>query len=115
MRRLVPFIALLVAACATTPRPAPGPVAATPQIRQSGGLIGLSAEELAQRFGPPSFQVREGVGLKLQFARAGCVLDAYLYPSASGGGIARVSHVDTRLPSGQDVPQANCLAALATR
>ena len=114
MRRLAPFAALLVAACATTPPPAPV-TPATPQVRPSGGLVGLTADELIQRFGPPSFQVREGVGLKLQFARAGCVLDAYLYPAAIGGGLAHVTHVDTRRPSGEDVPQANCLAALGAR
>ena len=116
MRRFTPLAVLLLAGCATTPQPTPAPVTpATPQVRPSGNLIGLTADELIQRFGPPGFQVREGVGLKLQFARAGCVLDAYLYPAAIGGGLARVSHVDTRRPSGEDVPQANCLAALAAR
>jgi len=116
MRRLASLTALLVAACATTPPPSPAPVTpVTPHARPSAGLIGLTADELVQRFGTPSFQVREGVGLKLQFARAGCVLDAYLYPAAIGGGLARVTHVDTRRPSGEDVPQANCMAALGTR
>jgi len=116
MRRLAPLAALLVAACAATPQPAPAPVTpAAPQARERGDLIGLTAAELVQRFGQPAFQVREGVGLKLQFSGSGCVLDAYLYPQAGNTGVARVTHVDTRRPSGQDVPQAACLAALAAR
>lgn len=116
MRRLVPLTALLVAACATTPQPAPAPVApTTPQVRTSGGLVGLTASELFTRFGQPTFQVREGPGIKLQWARAGCVLDAYLYPTAGSSGAERVTHVDTRRPSGDDVPQAGCVAALAVR
>ena len=116
MRRLAPLAALLVAACAGTPQPAPAPATpATPQARERGDLIGLTAPELVQRFGQPAFQVREGVGVKLQFSGSGCVLDAYLYPQAGNTGVARVTHVDTRRPSGEDVPQAACLAALAAR
>ncbi len=116
MRRLAPLSALLVAACAATPQPAPAPVTpAAPQARERGDLIGLTASELVQRFGRPAFQVREGVGLKLQFSGGGCVLDAYLYPQAGNTGIERVTHVDTRRPSGDDVPQATCLTALAAR
>jgi hypothetical protein len=114
MRSLTPLAALLVAACATTPPPAPvTPVA--PQTRPSGSLIGLTASELLSRFGQPSFQVREGPGMKLQWVKAGCVLDAYLYPQAGSSGGERVTHVDTRRPSGEDVPQAGCVAALAVR
>jgi hypothetical protein len=116
MRRLAPLTALLVAACATTPPPAPAPVSPTaPSVRQSGNLLGLTADDLVQRFGRPSFQVREGAGLKLQFAGPSCVLDAYLYRPASGSGVERVTHIDTRRPSGEDVAQAVCLAALAAR
>jgi len=112
MRRLAPFAALLVAACAGTPQPAPTPAPAAPHVRERGDLLGLAAEDLVQRFGRPSFQVREGAGLKLQFAGPSCVLDAYLYRPASGSGVERVTHVDTRRPTGEDVPQAVCLAAL---
>ena len=114
MRRLAPLTALLVAACATTPPPAPTPAApAAPIVRHTGNLLGLTVDDLIQRFGRPSFQVREGAGLKLQFAGPSCVLDAYLYRPASGSGVERVTHVDTRRPSGDDVPQAVCQAALA--
>ncbi|HMI41589.1 MAG TPA: hypothetical protein VK485_10205 [Sphingomicrobium sp.] len=115
MRRVAPFVALFVAACATTPPPAPTPVKPVTQVRERADLIGLTAEELVQRFGRPGFQVREGAGLKLQFAGGGCILDAYLYPQAGNVGIERVTHVDARRPSGEDVPQATCVAALGTR
>ncbi len=113
MRRLAPLAALLIAGCATAP-PHPAPVAPPPLQRERGDLIGLTAAELGQRFGPPRFEVREGSGLKLQFARGGCVLDAFLYPPESGSGVERVLHIDTRRPSGDDIDQASCLAFLAT-
>jgi hypothetical protein len=114
MRLLLPVAALLVlAACARAPRavePAPPPV--TPD-RPSGVLIGLTASELGQRFGQPGFQVREGPGTKLQWSENGCVLDAYLYPPPNGQGVARVTHVDARRPSGADLDLDSCLALLA--
>ena len=111
MRRIAIASTLFLAACATSPQqpePQPAPVA-PPQSR--GDLLGLSAGELVQRFGNPALQIREGVGLKLQFRRRGCVLDAYLYTGASGG-VERVTHVDARYPSGADMNQQRCIAAL---
>ena len=110
MRHLVPAAAFLfLAACATTPQaPEPGPVA-PPSPQSRSDLLGLTAGELVQRFGNPALQIREGAGLKLQFRRRGCVLDAYLYAS---GGVERVSHVDTRYPTGADMNQQSCVAAL---
>ncbi len=114
MRFLLPVAAaLLLAACARAPRavePAPTP---EPPAQQSGVLIGLTARDLGQRFGQPGFQVREGIGTKLQWSRNGCVLDAYLYPPQGGQGAARVAHVDARRPSGVDIDINSCLALLA--
>jgi len=119
MRRLFPFAALGLAACATAPQtvPTPGPVIQPgPAPRpEAGTLIGLTQVELVGRFGTPSFQVREGTGLKLQWQNAGCVLDAYLYPPERGAGQPTTVHVDTRRPmSGEDVPQPGCLTSLST-
>ena len=117
MRRII-SLAMLALAAACTPRPAVQPTPAQPvrpaqQYPQSrGDLIGMTASELAQRFGQPAFQVREGPGIKLQF-RGTCVLDAYLYPPADGRGPERVTHIDTRLASGIDTDQAGCIRALA--
>ena len=114
MRRFVVSAFLFAAACTPTPKPVtnvPTPVMSQPPER--GDLIGLSVDDLGQRFGAPDLQVREGDGLKLQYRARSCVLDAYLYGSESGQGVARVSHVDSRLPDGRDTDQAACEAALA--
>ena len=109
---------LLLAGCGTTPVPVITPdrpqagVGAAPVER--GALIGLDANGLAARLGSPRLQVREGDGTKLQYGASGCVLDAYLYPSASGGA-ARVTHVDTRTRDGRVIDQAACLRMIELR
>lgn len=115
MRFIFPAAALLLAGCmARAPEPRaphiPTPTPMPPQASQT--LIGLSAGELIQRMGQPVLQVREGPGLKLQFRGRSCVLDAYLYPTPSGGLPERVTHVDTRLQNGNDTSQAPCIASL---
>ena len=107
-------LSLALAACATRPQapveqPRPTP---QPPVRVSGDLIGLTVNELGQRFGQPAFQVREGPGLKLQWSGGGCVLDAYLYTPVDGRGVERVTYVDTRRPSGDPTDQAACIAAI---
>src|SRR4051812_27653317 len=105
MRRLVILsLTLMLAACATAPKQpqAPAPVPQPqPQAQETSSLVGLSPQELVGRFGPPALQVREGTSLKLQFRGSRCVMDAYLYPSG-GSGALKVTHVDTRLPTGGD-------------
>ena len=110
MRRLALASTVFLAACATRPQPEPQPTAVAPSPSRSD-LLGLSAGELVQRFGNPALQIREGAGLKLQFRRRGCVLDAYLYAGGSGG-VERVAHVDARHMSGADMNQQSCIAAL---
>jgi hypothetical protein len=114
MRRLVPAFALFLAACATRPQQQPvqtPQTIVTPSPHLRSDLLGLTANDLVQRFGNPALQVREGAGLKLQFRRRGCVLDAYLY-AAPTGGLQRVSQVDTRWPTGADADQTACITAL---
>jgi len=72
---------------------------------------GLTAQELVGRFGTPALQIREGTSLKLQFRGPRCVMDAYLYPQGSSGTL-KVTHVDTRTPTGNDFDQAACIFAL---
>ena len=115
MRRLILASTLVLAACATRP-PEPvvqAPPPATvrpPQVRSV--ILGLTASELVGHFGNPALQVREGVGLKLQFRSNRCVLDAFLYGPESGTGVQRVTYADTRLPSGVATDQAACISAL---
>lgn len=115
MRRLILASALLLSACATRPQQpetvsAP-PVTTQPQ-QQTRGLIGMTPSDLMHHFGTPALQIREGVSLKLQFRGRACVLDAYLYPSGGATGPLRVTHVDTRAPSGADYSQAACVTSL---
>ena len=113
MRRSVLVLTLILAACATRPQQ-PAPVQqtiVTPSPQTRSDLLGLTANDLVQRFGNPALQVREGASLKLQFRRRGCVLDAYLY-AAPTGGVQRVAHVDTRWPTGADADQTACITAL---
>ena len=116
IRRLVPALALFLAACASeTPPPAATPDPVPVPVRnghQHGRLIGLSANELGELFGAPAFQVREGPGWKLQYRGGGCVLDAYLYAPESGQGLERVTYVDARLPSGAQTDATACEAAI---
>src|SRR5919206_443765 len=104
MRRYLAIAAgLLLASCATAPKPTTVPeIVETPSTARTG-LLGLTASELVGHFGNPALQIREGTSLKLQFRGRGCVLDAYLYPST--GGALRVTHVDTRTQSGSDTDQ----------
>jgi hypothetical protein len=119
MRRLVPLAALLIAGCASTPSPGPvqpsAPEPATANSHDHSTLNGMTANELGQHFGRPKLQIREGDGTKLQFAGPGCVLDAYLYPSPSGAGVPRVTHVDTRNFQGGPVNTQNCIASIEAR
>jgi hypothetical protein len=100
---------LLVAGCASAPKPA-----ATPQVPQSehtrGRIIGLTAEDLVRRFGTPALQIREGESLKLQFRNGRCVLDAYLY--AVGNAPYRVTYVDARTRALAAIDQALCIDLL---
>jgi hypothetical protein len=95
---------------ASTRRPPPGP----PPTRAVAGLeavLGRTAAALTAQFGAAALDIREGRARKLQFESATCLLDAYLYPPASGGEPI-VTHVDARMPDGRDFDRASCIAAL---
>lgn len=101
--------ALLLAACATAPKPATTGEAPVSE-HSRGGIVGLTADDLVRQFGTPALQIREGSGLKLQFRSNQCVLDAYLYPA--GGDVYRVTYVDSRNRAMADVDQALCIDSL---
>jgi hypothetical protein len=116
MRRLFALsLVALLAGCATRPQQAPEPAPVVqPEPQEQNSLSGLTAQELVGRFGAPALQIREGSSLKLQFRGPRCVMDAYLYPSGDSGTL-KVTHVDTRLPSGGDMDQAACIFALRNK
>ena len=118
MRRLIALsLVLLVGACAPRLQQVSAPTPAVPQPQpqeQQGSLTGLTAQELVGRFGAPALQIREGTSLKLQFRGRRCVMDAYLYPSGTSGTL-KVTHVDTRTPTGADFDQAACIFSLRER
>jgi len=111
-RSLALSLTLLLAACATRPEQPTAPQPAVqPQPEQQNSLVGLTAQEMVGRFGLPALQIREGNSLKLQFRGRRCVMDAYLYPSG-GSGTLKVTHIDTRLPTGGGIDQAACIFSL---
>ena len=116
MRRFIALsLMVLLAGCAARPQQAPAPVpVAQPEPQEQNSLGGLTAQELVGRFGAPALQIREGSSLKLQFRGPRCVMDTYLYPSGSTGTL-KVTHVDTRLPSGGDMDQAACIFSLRNK
>ena len=119
MRRLFPIALLLIAGCASTPDSEPvRPTSSTPLLsnkHEHDNLNGMTQLDLTEHLGTPRTQIREGDGLKLQFAGPNCVLDAYLYPPASGSGAARVSHVDARTFQGASSSARDCIASIEGR
>lgn len=102
----------------TPARPQVAPSTGTfvaPRIMQLPGLegvIGQNGTTLANSFGPPRLEVREGDALKLQFSGEACVLDIYLYPLQPGAEPS-ATYIDARRASdGIDVDRAACVAAL---
>ncbi|PXA83172.1 hypothetical protein DMC47_44250 [Nostoc sp. 3335mG] len=111
--------ALLLAACTTPSGPAgaPAPIAEKPANMHEAGLdrvIGKTATQLVALFGPADLDGREGQARKLQFVGPVCVLDTYLYPSKDGAEPV-ATYIDARLPTGDDIDRASCIAALSRR
>ncbi len=113
------FGALILSACAATPRPAKvaSPVQVSPPLVAPAGLdrvIGRNAGALISLFGNADQDVREDNSRKLQFSSGICILDAYLYTPAKGKE-PLVSYVDARQPDGGSIDKASCVAALTRR
>ena len=123
MIRRLPLLltpALMLAACttpATQPGRAPAPMSEKPANMHQAGLdrvIGKTAAQLVALFGPADLDGREGQARKLQFVGPVCVLDAYLYPEKVGAEPV-ATYIDARLPTGDDIDRASCIAALSRR
>jgi hypothetical protein len=112
--------ALALAACTTptaTTQTTPAPVAEKPANMREAGLdrvMGKTATQLTSLFGDPDLDGREGQARKLQFIGPACVLDTYLYPDKAGAEPV-VTYIDARLPTGDDIDRASCIAALSRR
>ncbi len=115
--RLSPLILLAtlgLAACAETPRPivappAPAPLPPPPGIER---LLGKPAEAVTALLGPASMDRQEGPARQLQFVRAVCVLDVFLYP-VNGHSLVRTAVA--RRPDGSRIDAGECLAKIALR
>ncbi|MET0309612.1 MAG: hypothetical protein ABW023_12975 [Sphingomonas sp.] len=124
MRGWIVLGALALAACGETAPPIrsasyvpvpTAPVAPLPAPPSIMAIKGETAPKLIAQFGTPAMDLSEGRARKLQFAGPICVLDAYLYPPASGRGDQVVTHLDTRQRDGAPIDQASCVAALTKR
>jgi hypothetical protein len=133
MRRAFPIrplagcaLALLVAACASTPatrRPvvagSPGSaIIRLPEVMAATGLesvIGAPAGAITRRLGEPQLDWLDGDVRKLQFAGKACVMDIYLYPLQPGAEPV-ATHVEARLrEGGAAVDRGQCLSEIARR
>ena len=76
------------------------------------GVIGKDETALANLFGPPRLNVREGDVTKLQFTGEACVLDIYLYPLAPGARPSATYVAARRASDALDVDRAACVRAL---
>ena len=109
---LTPLAAL--AACGPVTPPPQATVSRPITLTGLERVMGKDARSLILLFGTPDQDVREDKARKLQFASAVCVLDAYLYPPGAGREPI-VTYLDARLPNGDDVDRASCVAALSRR
>jgi hypothetical protein len=112
------LLLLALSACATTPvpvrTPAKGPPVPSGPAAGLARVMGKDARALDLLLGPPDQDVREEGARKLQYASAVCVLDAYLYAKTPGREPV-VTWIDARLPNGDDIDRASCIAALSRR
>ena len=118
LMRSLPLLPIaLLAACGPAGQRIPVVSAPPPPVRIEAGLdrvIGKDLRALISLFGTPNQDIREEPARKLQYASSVCVLDAYLYPPGPGRE-PLVTHVDARLPTGEDIDRASCIAALVRR
>jgi hypothetical protein len=94
--------------------PVKGPAVPPPLAAGLDRVMGKDARALDTLFGTPDQDVREEGSRKLQYVSGVCVFDAYLY-AKSPGKEPVVTWVDARLPNGEDIDRASCVAALSRR
>ncbi len=97
---------MLLASCATQPKPVAKAPPALPGMDQ---LIGQGVEAADRILGIASLDRREGPARQLQFAGQ-CVLDLFYYPAA--GSVPVATYASARMPDGRAMAPADCLAML---
>jgi len=96
--------------------PAPAAPAAAPQTAAvpaatgARALIGLTRENVVERFGPAGFVRRDGPAEVWRYRATECFLEFFIYRDAGGG--QRVTHVDARNFVGRPASPDTCLARL---
>lgn len=111
---LVLIATLGLAACAEAPKPIaaqppPPPLPPPPGIER---ILGKPAEMVTALLGLASMDRQEGPARELQFVRAVCVLDVFLYP-VNGHSVVRTAIA--RRPDGSRIDAGECLAKIALR
>ncbi len=106
--RSLALAALLVAGCATTPRPE---AVAPPVPPGLAAVLEKGVDVAVQLLGPSALDRREGEARHLQFAGAGCVLDLFYYPPAAGQ-VPVATHAAARRPDGSAIAPGDCLRLL---
>jgi hypothetical protein len=102
---VVPAVAAPPPAAAGLPQAAAAPVAAGAR-----GLIGLTREDVASRFGPAGFVRRDGPAEVWRYRATECFLELFIYRDADNS--QRVAHVDARNFAGRPASADTCLTRL---
>ena len=87
-----------------------GPLAPEPER-----LIGLNGSDIRKMFGLPDFKRRDPPAEIWQYRKNGCMLDFFLYQTKDGSDKYRVTHVEARGRSVEEVSGAECLLEALAR
>lgn len=68
--------------------------------------MGISAEQLRARFGPPDQEIEETPGVTWRYRPQGCVLDIHMFPRVESQGLYALD------VSSRGLPVEDCLRAL---
>jgi hypothetical protein len=131
---IIPALMLLLAACTPTtqaekpavdsPEQAPAMEAALPSAPPPAPpkpmfdpdiFLGLTVQDLEDRYGAPRLKRGEGVARVWQYVEGDCVLHLFLYAGGEEGDQKgfRVEHVETKLRAGPDNPDVTAAEACA--
>jgi hypothetical protein len=86
-----------------------------PQGPEPERLIGLAAADIQKMFGLPDFRRRDPPAEIWQYRKDGCMLDFFLYQVKEGSIEYRVTHVEARGRSVEEVSGTECLLEALAR